>query len=67
MLYENTLKVVYIRDYIHDNRGSDSDGEKNIALEFVETDIILQSNTWLKAEKRFWCDKEKFQAWKKNQ
>ncbi len=62
MLDENTLKVVYAKDYIQENK---SHYESIVTLEYIETNIQLPSNTWLKKEEWFWCDKEKFRAWKK--
>ncbi len=32
---------------------------------FVETNIQLSPDTWLKNKEWFWCNKEKFKAWKK--
>ena len=65
MRNENTLKVLYTKDYTHDNRGAKTDDENIVVLEFIETNIQLPSDTWLKKEEWFWCDKEKFNAWKK--
>jgi len=62
ILDENILEVVYAKDYIHKNK---SHNKSIINIKFVKTDIILQSNTWLKSENWFWCDREKFKAWKK--
>lgn len=59
---ENTLKVVYAKDYMHENKSHD---ESIITLEFVRTDITLQSNTWLKKEEWFWCQSEEYKAWRK--
>lgn len=38
----------------------------NIPFDFIETGLILPSNTWLKKEKWFWCDEEQYKEWKTN-
>lgn len=63
MLDENTLKLVYAKDYMHVNKTRD---ESIIAIEFVRTDIILPSDTWLKSEKWFWCDEKQYKQWKES-
>jgi len=52
---ENTLKVIYSKDYSHD-RGSISKNENNVTIDFFKTNITLQSDTWLKKEEWFWCN-----------
>ncbi len=61
---ENTLSVVYAENYTHDNTKSSLN--EVVFLEFVETNIILPSDSWLKKNEWFWCDKEKFRAWKRS-
>jgi hypothetical protein len=57
ILDENTLKVVYAKDYIHENKSHD---ESIVTLEFIETNIQLPSDTWLKKEEWFWCDESEW-------
>ncbi len=64
MLDENTLKVVYAKDYMHENKSRD---ESSISLEFVRTDITLRSNTWLKSEEWFWCNEKEYKMWMEQQ
>ncbi|MCX6269986.1 MAG: hypothetical protein NTU44_02000 [Bacteroidetes bacterium] len=63
MFNERTLKAIYAKDYINNNRGPLI--EAPITLEFIETNINLPSDTWLKKKKWFWCNEQEYKLYMK--
>jgi hypothetical protein len=61
---DGSLSPIYSKNLI-DGRVSALASITRDTFKFIETNIILPSDTWLKKEEWFWCDKEKYRAWKK--
>ncbi|GAB4450519.1 MAG: hypothetical protein OHK0036_09350 [Bacteroidia bacterium] len=60
----NTLVQLYSKDLI-ENKELSPNSDDTIPFQFIETNILLPSDTWLKGEKWFWCDKEEYKKWKR--
>ncbi|HPQ08364.1 MAG TPA: hypothetical protein PK995_03985 [Bacteroidia bacterium] len=63
---DNTLKVVFAKNYFatNDTHRNTRFKEEFIKVEFIETDITLKSNPWLKKKKWIWCNSNEFKDWK---
>ncbi len=60
---DGSLSPIYSKNLI-DNKILNENPIKPI-YKFIKTKIQLPSDTWLKKEEWFWCDKEEYKAWKK--
>jgi hypothetical protein len=67
LIKENgTLELVYTKNLI-DGRYSSEKQNTYDTYDFIETNLNLTSDTWLKNEKWFWCDEEQYKKWKEKQ
>jgi len=60
---DGSLSPIYSKNLI-DGRVSALASKTRDTFKFIETNIILPSDTWLKKEEWFWCDREKYREWK---
>jgi len=62
----NKLEEIYINNSI-ENKELDQNSKTIEPFDFIETNFKLNSNTWLKNEKWFWCDDNEYKQWKQKQ
>jgi hypothetical protein len=62
---DNSLVAIYKKSLTRNEVGTLTDSEKFPYI-FIETNLELPSETWLKKESWFWCTKDQYEAWRKS-